>query len=187
MKTLTQNNVNKFLQLVQQGIDCWVEAGELAVKMIDEDSSFIEEVCKSNAMLTEEVVLSFVRLGRKTLHPRLVIADGAGVRKLRKLPYALQERYISNPVELLVNNGEQWDSLNVDVLNLTSEQASQVFTNDGVRSAGAQRAYLEDKARNVTPPIRVNETYRIVRDEFVVMTPAKFTKKQLARILADME
>jgi hypothetical protein len=180
-----QTEIDQIRELLQKGIECWVQIGAIVAKMIDDDPEAIDRICEACPLLTAESVLNFERLGRKTLHPRLLISYGPGVNRLRKLPYHLQERYVTQPVELLLANGE---TLQCDVMNLTTQQAAQVFSSDGLRSLAAQRAWLEGEAtKRVAPPSRIDLPYRITSGKLIILNACTLSRKELAKILVELE
>jgi hypothetical protein len=188
MQALTKSKARQFAELMQAGIDKWVEAGKYAAACIDEDANFVDEVCDEFPQITPEMVLTFARVGRSEVHPYLLLSDAPGIRRLRRLPYAVQEKYAKEPVRLLVSHDGKWETLNVDVRNLTPDQASQVFGNDGVRSDAAQRAFIEDKAaKRIAPAVKANLPYRVTSRTLVVMEPVSLDRKELLRILNEME
>lgn len=186
MKDLSKQITTQFVELLQRGVDCWVQAGELAAKAIEENPDWPDEVCAQVPWLTPARIYEFQKIGLKKIHPRLMLCDLPGVRALRRLPYKVQETYITQPVELLITNG---DTLRVDVHNLTREQADQVFNGDGVRPLAAQRSWLESRAMEKAQPKDLHVEPYIVKRNVLKVNEAGtiFTRKDLIRILAEME
>lgn len=189
MNKLANSDANQFVKLVMEGIDAWTRAGEIAARAIAENPNFIDEVCDACPDITPEAVKRFQAIGLKKLHPQLAISEAPGVRRLRKLPFALQEQFVKAPIELVVLRDKGGvEVLKVDVRNLTPDQAAQVFTEDDIRSAAEQRAYIEDRnAKRIAPPTRANLPYRHDSKKLIVMEPCTFSRKELAKILAEME
>lgn len=178
-------NVNKFIELFLKGIELWLEAGRIVSQALEEDPDFAEKVNAAHPEISVDTVYAFDRIGRKQLHPKLVISDSPGARKLRRLPYTMQEKYTDEPVPVLIRTESGWETLKVNVFNLTSEQAAQVFDGDVIRTEGAQRAWLESKASKAL--IQVDEPYRVSGRKLLIMQPCQLNAKQLATILAQME
>jgi hypothetical protein len=182
------NPVELFIHHVMQGMQCWLDAGMVAAKAIELNPAFIDEVCDKCPDITPEVVKRFQMIGLKKLHPQLAISESAGVRRLRKMPYALQVKHVKEPVELLIKTESGHEVLKVDVRNLTPDQAAQVFDEEGIRTAAAQRAYIEDKAaKKVAPPAQANLPYRVVGKKLVIVHPCSLDRKEIANLLAEME
>lgn len=179
------SHVENFVTLFQRGYDAWIEAGKLVASALEEDPDFADKVHAKHPEISCDTVYAFDRLGRKELHPKLLISDSPGAKKLRRLPYGYQEKYSDNPVPLLVKTEKGWETLKASVFNLTSEQANQVFDADGVRPEAAQRTWLECKSSKAI--IQVDDAWRVTGRKLIVMQPCQFTAGQLARMLADME
>jgi hypothetical protein len=187
MKPLVTNQIDTFLELVQRGIDSWVEAAKIARAELATDPEWADKVAEKNRIITAQFVHRFASIGVKFI-PQLAISECPGAKRLRSLPLQVQEMCFHNPVSLLINNGGNWEPLQVDLHNLTSDQAAQVFAEDHVRNDGEQRAWIEDrKAKQATEPNKVNQPYRVVGNNLMVMVACKFTRKELAQILASME
>lgn len=185
--SLLKSEAEEFCDLIQRGIECWYKAGKIAAEELDKDPKFAERVASKNPMITEEMVIRFAQVGRKMMHPQLLVDGSPGMRALERLPYALQEKYIKEPVPLLVKTDGGWDTLSVDVRNLTIAQAKQVFNGHGVRSESAQRAWLEDQKAKSIKPSTGNMPYRVVGRQLVILEPCKLTVADMARILAEIE
>lgn len=180
----------KFVQLVQAGIAAWLEAGQLVAAEADKDPEFVEKLVDSVPGLTLETVLRFEAIGRGRVLPEL-LASGSqpGVRRLLRMPIDLQRRFVKEPVPLLVRaSSGGWDTLQVDLRNLTQTQAVQVFGADGIRSEAAQRAYLEDLAtKKQVRRVEKEAPYKVKGGKLIVVEQCTFTRKQLAALLAQME
>ncbi len=185
MQIKTTDQISKFVSLFQQGYEAWIEAGKIVSASLESDADFADKVHAAHPEISCDTVYAFDRLGRKELHPKLLISDAPGSRKLRRLPFTLQEKYTEQPVKVLVKNSKGWDTLEISVFNLTPDQANQVFDGDSIRSEAAQRAWLEGKASKAM--IQIDEPYRVSGRKLVVMQPCQFTAGQLCRLLADME
>lgn len=181
----TNQSIEQFVSLFQQGYEAWVKAGKLVSEALEQDPDFGDKVHAKHPEISVDTVYAFDRLGRKELHPKLLVSDSPGARRLRRLPYSIQEKLTSNPVSLLIKTDKGWDTLSVSVFNLTPEQAAQVFDSDGVRNEQAQRAFLESKHSKAL--IQVDEPYRVSGRKLMVMQPCQLTAKQLVRILSEME
>jgi len=191
MNTEIQNNqVNEFVSLVAQGIECWSKAGEIIVNLLDTQNMTIQEITESSEFLTEDIVTRFEQLGRKQLFPRLLVADYPAARHLIRLPYSEQKRIIEGSVELLVMQGKESSTLMVKPENMTTAQCKQAFDGDQVRSIGAQRAYLEDK-RSIAEIKDVLQSpsalYQVRGKKVIIRRPCELTAGQLAQLISEIE
>lgn len=170
---------------ITAGIESWIEAGKLVANAVDKDPRWIEKACAEDASLPAEVLHRFEQIGRRQIVPALLLNDSPGFKRLRRLPYAVQERYAVKPVELLLANG---DTLHVDVQNLTPAQARQVFGVDRTRSLAEQRAIIEDaKAQRSVPRSNGEVPWRIIGKTLVVTGPCKMSVADLGSIISRIE
>jgi hypothetical protein len=186
--TQTEHAIEQIVSLIKQGVEAWVKAGKLVASAVDDDPDFIDKVCAKFPDISPEVMLRFDQIGRNRLYPKLLLSQSPGVKKLFGLPYALQERYCEKPVELLISEGDSTKTLQVDVRNLTSDQARQVFDKSGVRSLAAQRAWLESQRRNrIIVESDEESKYVISGKRIILKKDTSFTARELARILSEIE
>lgn len=178
------NAVEKFVELFTRGYEAWVEAGKIVSDALESDPDFADKVHAKHPEISCDTVYAFDRLGRKELHPKLLISDSPGARKLRKLPYSAQQKYTESPLPVLVKTNKGWETLNINLFNLTTDQACQIFDGDSIRNEGAQRAWLEDRSSKAM--IQIDEPYRVSGKKLIVMQPCQFTASQIARLLAEM-
>lgn len=182
--------IGDFVSLITKGIECWTQAGELVVKLIDEHDLSVQDISQASEYLTDEIVGRFEQLGRKQIIPNLLISDFPASKHLFRLPYSEQKRLIDGTVELLVVTDTGTETLMVQTENLTPSQCKQVFDRTAIRSIGAQRAYLESKKEEarMTSVIHESESFYKVRGRKVIFTkPCEISSRQLAQILAEIE
>ncbi len=137
-----EQKIERFALLVKGIVQGWMEAGKALVEMIDEDPQAFDKIREKYPQLSVGMLVQLEAVGRGVLHEKLLTASGPGPNALRRMPYSSQVKLLEVPVELVVENEQGTDTLLVDVHNLTSRQASQVFAEDHVRSQGEQKAWL---------------------------------------------
>jgi hypothetical protein len=189
MKTqLSVSNAELFISLITKGLESWLAAGKLVMESLEANPAWAEEVHALYPEVGLETIYAFERIGRMKLHPRLLLSDAPGYRRLRCLPYDLQEKFLKEPVKLLIREGKNWEELNVNAVNLTADQCKQVFTDHEVRSVPAQRAWIESQnMRKLVPFSDAEMPYRIIGKQLVVNAPCRLKVSELARIIAQME
>lgn len=185
-ESVPESEIKAWADAYQSGVDGWVKLGEITARLIDTYPDFMDKLCAAHKQITPEFLKRLARVGRHEIVPQLLVASSCGSNKLRQLPYELQEKYVSQPVELLVKTEAGWDTLLVEVDNLTKDQTDQVFdskTRD-VRSTAAQRAFIEDKQ---VPAVKTAVVpYRIKGGKLEVFSPCSFGSKDLARIMVEL-
>lgn len=185
--TITQpsieSNAARFASLVQQGIDAWTEAGRLLVEMLTENPDAKSAITNANPDLTDEILSRFEAIGRNQLHPKCLLNNSPGMRRLRGLPFSDQSRYLESPVPLLVQKESGIETLQVAVRNLTTKQAQQVFANGYVRAPDAQRAWLESKR----PHKKKNgASYTVKNGKVLFHQDCELNAREIADIMAKL-
>lgn len=174
----------QFCRLIQQGIDAWTDAGKLLVAMIEAEPNARQTILDLNPDVTEEILARFEAIGRNQLHPKTLLNNSPGMRRLRALPFSEQTKFLQQPVPVLIKTQAGVDTLNVAVKNLTAQQAMQVFTPNGVRSAEAQRAWIESR-RNGKRPAQ-GTPYTIKGGKVTFRADCEMTARELAQVLAQL-
>jgi len=188
--TIAQINtqIDRFVDLYVKGSEAFVQAGEILVELVDNDQHTYDYILRKFPTLNPTILNKLEQMGRKTLHPQLLFNNSAGYSKLQKLPYSLQERYIDEPIPLVVHTDTGTDVLLVKAREMTKEQANQAFATGRIRTEGEQKAYLIQQestaARNITP---VMQTPWKIKGSKVEINGVLFTRKELAGILAQMD
>lgn len=89
------------------------------------------------------LVRRFEKLGRGQVIPQFMLYwDKPGVKKLRRLTPDLQDKYLKEGIEVLVDQGQH---LLINPIHMSNLQAKQVFDCDEIRSLSAQRAWIESE------------------------------------------
>jgi hypothetical protein len=195
MKTNTQeivtNRIQELAQMIQDGIECWIKAGQIVVNLLDEQGMTLEEIAEAAAsdVLNADVLAQFERIGRNQVLPRLLVSDFPAAKYLQCLPMSEQKRLMDGAVELMVMHGGKPDVLQVNVRHLTRQQCKQAFDQNGVRSAGAQRAWLEERARDKeSSAIRTGQhlPWSVKHGKVIFREACEMTRHELAVILTQL-
>jgi hypothetical protein len=201
VKTAKQK-VTKVLELVDEGLARWYEASLIVVDLIDNEGAGAVELLKreSKGLLNDPMIAAFERIGRKQLVPRLAYMPGPGPERLRRMPFSVQEKYLKEPIELLILKDDgTTDTLSVSVHDLTHKQAAQIFDGGCVRPLSGQRTYLEEERGRLSAAAKpvaakteaakpVPEVpYRIIGRRVTFVQGCTLTRKELVQILAKME
>jgi hypothetical protein len=182
----TDSRLNEFYAAIQRGREALEDAGAIFVSLIDEDPSIKARILDENPELTEATLEMFERIGRKQLYYRLCLLEGPGVRALKRCPYSEQVKHATDPVPMLLLNGQDLtDHINVPVHALQPEQVRQVFGANRVRSLAEQRAWLENQ-RGKPRPLETREPYTIGRGRIIFHEPVTLTALDMARLLAQI-
>jgi hypothetical protein len=186
--TQTQNQIaEQFISLVIQGTESLIQAGQFIANAIDEHGEdIIELIYQKNKNFSPQFIRGLERVGRKKTLPQLFTSNLPGAKRLALLPLSIQEKHVVDPVPLLIL-GDKTDVLQVNVFNLSLDQATQVFARDHVRNEAEQRAWLEDRREKRMTQLPKGEANYKINGNKVNINGVEFTAKQLARILADIQ
>jgi len=94
--------VETFLIMLREGIKCWQAAGGLLVEMRKDDPGVYRKIIQREPLLTVDMLETIERIGRKQLHPQLLISPAMPVRRLMGYPYDEQARLCSQPIDVVV-------------------------------------------------------------------------------------
>jgi len=183
----TDPDILRFVELFTAGINSWMEAGHLIAQRTQRDPEFFDTFERECPDIPVEVLRRFEQIGQRLIYPNLLVLDCAAAKRLIKLPYALQEKHYKEPVEVLVHADGKWETLLIDIRNLAPDQARQVFSSDGIRSPGAQRAYIESAATGKHSPADDSLPYRVSGKKVHFNKGTVLTAKQLTHILSQMD
>jgi len=172
------------------GMDAWMKAGLLLVEQIDKNSSFRDKMAEKYPDISLSLLRRLEQIGRRELHPRLLLMDSAGARKLRSMPYDIQARYVDEPIKMLSLCGDgTTDHLAVSVRNMGGAAAKQVFAEDHIRTLPEQRAYIESaralqpSSKGKTAACSTETPWKAVRNKIHVLQPCTLDKSDLMTML----
>lgn len=174
-----------FVEAAHNILSSGAKAGEIVRRKMADDPEWPEKLAEKVPWLSAYSIRQFGRIGT-SIHPKLFLSSSVGAQALKRMPYAIQEKYSVEPVPVLISKGEK---LLIDIHNLTPDQTAQVFNGKEIRELPAQRAWIESLAvAKEVKPKRVDSPYRISSGKLIVMVAGTtFTRKELAKLLADME
>lgn len=189
--TLTVNEMNtkidSFIALFKDGVEAWIKAGEILVELVEADPHTYDYIIQKCPTLNAGILGRFEQMGRKTLHPQLLLTASPGFAKLQKLPFSLQERYIEEPIPLVVHTEDGTDVLLVQAKNMTKEQAAQVFAPGRIRTDGEQKAWLMQQRSMAAKPVNKPEAAWVIKNGRVIFRETtSLSAGELATILAQI-
>jgi hypothetical protein len=182
-----QEKISQFSQLCQAGIDAWVEAGKIIVELVEADPQVFDKIIEFDKRMNAGILGRFEQMGRGVLHPHLLLNDSPGYEKLSLMPYSVQERYIEEPLPLIVETDNGTDVLLVKVKDMTLAQARQAFASGRVRTEGEQRAWLMDQRAKKARPVGTNIPAWTIRNGRVFFNEgATLSAGELATIITQL-
>jgi len=190
-ETAIKKTVMDLRLAIQAGIDAWTKAGEAVVQLLDEQGMTLEEIamCANHELITASVLGEFERVGRKQVLPKLLAARFPAAGSVKRLPLSEQQRVMEEGVYIVVMHGKSADELKVNVRDLTSTQAKQVFRDTEIRSVGAQRAWLEEqRSQKESKTIRTGQhlSWCVKHGKVIFREACELTRQELAVILTQL-
>lgn len=187
--TLTVKNqkIEEFAALCQQGIDAWTRAGEILVELVEDDPQVFDKIIAADPRMNAGILGRFEQMGRKVLHPQLILSDSPGFERLSEMPYSVQERFLNEPIPLVVQTDTGTDILMVSAKNITGNQARQIFGKGRVRTEGEQKAWLMDQRAKKAKPVGTNIPAWTIRSGRVFFNEgATLSAGELATIITQL-
>lgn len=184
MQITKKPSLELFVNAVNRGVAAFEEAGQILVALIDANPKAKEEILDSCPNVTEDMLDTFERIGRKQLFYQLAIHDGPGVKALCRCAYSEQVKHFHEPIPLLITDGKNVETLNVGVHALTTDQARQAFGSHRVRTLGEQRAWLESQKKKAVV-VDIVSPYSIHRGKITFNQPCTLSVSELARLLSE--
>ena len=188
MGEVTANNdrVEQFAELFQNILENVMEMGALYVRAITDEPEMQQRFFDRLPHLSRGIWHDFEMIGRRYLHASLLLNTTPGALRLKRLPYALQERHLQEPVELLTETG----ALLVKVDNLSPSQAAQIFDRYGIRDLPAQKAWLVEQAAKKARKemkIPIGPSYTVHRRKGIVtFKECELTRAQILAIIQEL-
>ena len=147
-----QRKIEQLIDLIQKGVDAWIESGKILVELVESNPHIYDNIIQKCPTLNAGVLGKLEMMGRGMLHPRLLLGNSPGFQYLEKMPMSVQERYIEEPIPLVIETDAGTDVILVKAKDLTRDQARQVFAANRLRTEGEQKAILIDqRSKNAKP------------------------------------
>lgn len=151
--------IAEFCSLVNKGIDAWTEAGRLLCDIVRDNPEAYINILSDNPHLSRDVLESFERIGRKEIHPYLLVDGSPGARRLAGLPYASQVKLYEGRITVVVKTKAGFEQRRKRVCELTSKEAGLVFDVDRMRTVQEQSKLLGNHSHSSNPHCRSTPTH----------------------------
>ena len=185
MKTLADSRLQEFLDLVRLGAETWVKAGRLLCRIQDDNPQAVPLLLELNPDLTRDVLEKFMAMGKRTLHPSLVLDDSPAAKRLALLPYDQQEQLLRAKVRVVVRTADGPMEREKRVCDLTKGEAERVIGETGLRTMAEQRRLLKPSHRQNIAPTRPDR--EDAPDTHVLEVEAVVTESLDASPLAELK
>jgi len=176
-------SIDEFVDAVLGSINNLSRAGKYAAEESAKDPNWTTRVCELRPQLTESFLDGLIKVGLNQWVGEFFLSESPGARAIRCLPFSVQSHYVKRPIELVVKRDGGYDTKLVDVRDLSSNQAKQVFSKGSIRSARAQEAYIEDRLLKSSVPKVEDGSYKVSGGQLVVTKPCRITRSEVVRLM----
>lgn len=186
-KLQPNDSIESLLALITSASRNFQDAGTMLCRLLAVDADVVAKICAKAPSMSPGFLANLIRVGEKTLHPNLLLNNCPAYQKLRAIPYTAQARALASDHIDLVTDSESGSVLRVAITEMSPQQASQVFTRDGIRSRDDQRAWLKLKQVSKARPAGAEPALWFVRkDKLLISRACELSRTQLLAILAEM-
>jgi len=179
-----KSSIERFGDLFKRGIEHIHEAATVYADAVDADPDLINAFKEAFPGIPHGAWSGFEAVGRGWIDRRLLWGGGKASAALKRLPISQQSSALNSGVEILSSDGS---ALTVKVEDLSKAQTMQVFTGNHIRTLSEQRAWIEDRRQAKSDPPVLLLPYEIKRGKVIVRQPTTFTKRDLVRMLLEVE
>jgi hypothetical protein len=160
-------DIGQFCDLINKGVEAWVAAGKLLVKMVKSDGHVFDKITAAHPNLTFDILSTFERIGRDEIYPYLLVDGSPGARKLAGLPYDSQVEIYNGTVDVVTKGISGFKIEHMKIHDMTAVQAARVFDVNRIRSVNEQQKLLAAQRR----PRYYNPAARRPRSEVEIKDP----------------
>lgn len=194
------NLAKEFVEIIDGSIKLMVEAAEMYVEVLDKYPKFAPAF-RAKYRCSIGWWKQLERVGRGEIIPEIIMPYGnVGMEKLEVFPIEVQRRLVNKKVDVVFIERERKEInyivRKVDIRDLSTGQANQVFSKTSIRNADEQREYLQSISDLKISKIRerahiLNNPWKVVnKNEVLITTPPegmKFTKAMIMDMLAALK
>ena len=177
--------MDEFGRALAAGLEGFARAAAVYVAALDKDPRNADAFRDKFAdVIPASAWSGFEAVGRKWMHPRLLMGSGGRyASKIKRLPYSTQERIFEGErFEVTLPGG---DVLKVDIREATPEQVEQLLDGTHVRTPSEQRAWMESRAAVKSVDAEVLP-YTMSDGKVTFRRGVSLTRAELKRILQEM-
>lgn len=133
MKTIQRiPTIKEFLGNLELGFDFLQTAGEQLCKMKAGDFGVFDRILDQCDWLTLPMLETLILIGRKEIHPRVMLLPRHVYSRVVGLPYDEQLRAVSEPVAVPEDGSNGRDSVGKPAKDLTRAEAARVWSHPGI-------------------------------------------------------
>ena len=131
LDAIVRRDIDRFVSNIECGIDFWIKAGEILVKMKKDDPDVFQVITKCHPWVTLDVLETMHSIGLKALHPRVLLLPPKIASSVAAMPYDAQKYVVESNAPVLVAR-EGSHSRATELKDLSRAEAGRVFRPSGV-------------------------------------------------------
>jgi hypothetical protein len=186
-KELSKDPFEKLGQLILLGLQGKLMACKLYVELINKKPESKEIIHEKYPFISESDWSKMESVGRGALIPQL-LGGGHNANSLSGCPVSEQEKYNEKPIDVLIKNNGQYDTIKIYYYNLSTFQRKQVFAKSHVRTVAEQKAYLlSGEAEKAIVHAENGKPYHAIKGFLIIKTPCKIPYRDITYLLNEMQ
>lgn len=179
---IANEQIDQLIALIKKGGECYLQAGELLVQMVEEDASVYEQIIAQNSAITPQMLDRLWAIGKKQLHPDLLLMRCAGAELAVTLPYKEQVKLLHEPIRIAIKSKGRITVESKNLSELKKCEAELVIK-------GRKIVDVEDQIKELTnkAPVKVPKRYQINDNGTITFfRDTTFTRGQLEEIMNEL-
>lgn len=156
------SEIEQFASFVNDGINSWIKAGQLLVEMLDKDPHIFKIIRNKYPGISQEILLTFEGIGRKTIYPYLLIDQCPATRRLLTFDYDKQVSIYGTKIDVVTHIKFGKPVIETKrIQELTTYEVDRVFDGTRIRGAVEQGKWFRDSShyKNGSRP-KVNKKHK---------------------------
>lgn len=125
-----RRDVDRLVGFIECGIDFWLKAGEILVKMHKTDPGVFETICKRHRWVTIDMLRTLYDIGMKVIHPRVLLLPSKVAGAVAAMPYDAQKYVVESTTGVeVMREGKRRPT---DMSALSRKEAKAAFSTAGI-------------------------------------------------------
>lgn len=157
--------VKEFLGNLELGFDFLQTAGDQLCKMKADDFDVFDRILEQCDYITRDMLDTLLLIGRKEIHPRIMLLPKHVYSKVCGLPYEEQEKICSAPIPIppgfmSAGDGRPHGTFTKSAKDLSAAESRRVWGGHNKITYGPMSPLMELRVENETPLIPAGATNR---------------------------
>lgn len=134
--------IDDFVSKLNLGFEFLEDAGIKLVELMGRHENLFQQITDRHEWVTIEMLKTMEAIGKKQIHPRLLLAPKFTLNAFASLPYEEQKWAVENPIAVAQPNLRQ---ANRRLTDMTCDEVRRVVGDGRIRSVTEQREFLDQR------------------------------------------